>query len=155
MCLAVQTGMRRALKHRVMQSLISVDPSTVTNKVCKANCPAGQVCYLHLHGASSWVRGSSERPSVYAAPSAPGLVMASGAPLPARAHSSAALALLLLETARKLGTRMHARNRRQFLPAGSAAFRWQLGVCTYPPTHSTPIHKVLRVQATWARRSRA
>lgn len=61
-----------------MQQLIAVDPSTVRNTVCKAACQAGQPCYLHLHGASSWVRGTSERPSVWASPSAPGLVMASG-----------------------------------------------------------------------------
>jgi sortilin len=58
--------------------LIAVDPSKVIHPVCKSSCPKGQPCYLHLHGASSWVRGSTERPSVYAAPSAPGLVMASG-----------------------------------------------------------------------------
>jgi hypothetical protein len=62
-----------------MQNLIAVDPSTVHNSVCKAACTPGQPCYLHLHGASSWVRGATERPSVYSSQSAPGLVMASGA----------------------------------------------------------------------------
>eukprot|EP00892_Ulva_mutabilis_P002708 jgi/Ulvmu1/12438/UM009_0090.1 len=58
--------------------LISVDPANVRNTVCKAACQKGQPCYLHLHGASSWVRGSSERPAVWASAAAPGIVMASG-----------------------------------------------------------------------------
>lgn len=62
-----------------MQDLIAVDSRKVKNPICKQDCQAGQPCYLHLHGASSWVRGTTERPSVYAAKSAPGLVMASGA----------------------------------------------------------------------------
>jgi hypothetical protein len=62
-----------------MQDYIAVDPGNVINGVCKAQCVGGTNCYLHLHGASSWVRGTFERPSVYAAQSAPGLVMASGA----------------------------------------------------------------------------
>lgn len=62
-----------------MQNGIGVDRNKVRNEACKSQCNAGESCYLHLHGASSWVRGSAERPSVYAAKSAPGLVMASGA----------------------------------------------------------------------------
>lgn len=62
-----------------VQKLIAVDPAKVRHPVCKAACQNGQPCYLHLHGESSWVRGSTERPSVYAAESAPGIVMASGA----------------------------------------------------------------------------
>ena len=64
--------------HVPMQDPIAVEPKKVKNEVCKSQCQAGEGCYLHLHGASSWVRGSTERPSVYAAKSAPGLVMASG-----------------------------------------------------------------------------
>jgi hypothetical protein len=64
-----------------VQSLIAMEPSKVKHAICKQSCQAGQPCYLHLHGASSWVRGTTERPAVYAAKSAPGLVMASGAPL--------------------------------------------------------------------------
>lgn len=61
-----------------MQNLIAVDPKSVKNEVCKRQCQPPDGCYLHLHGASSWVRGTTERPSVYSAESAPGLVMASG-----------------------------------------------------------------------------
>lgn len=57
---------------------ITVDPANVHHSVCKASCSAGQNCYLHLHGASSWVQGVWGRPSLYAAENAPGLVMASG-----------------------------------------------------------------------------
>lgn len=63
---------------RLLQQFISMNPADVVHPACKAACEAGKPCYLHLHGASSWVRGSTERPSVYAAPSAPGIVMASG-----------------------------------------------------------------------------
>jgi hypothetical protein len=63
----------------------------VRHPVCKQYCTSGQPCYLHLHGSSSWVRGNLERPSVYSAPSAPGIVMASGAALLACCRLAVAL----------------------------------------------------------------
>jgi sortilin len=52
-------------------------PKTFHHAKCDL-CGGKPDCSLHLHGSSAWLYGSTQYPSVYSHPSAPGIIMASG-----------------------------------------------------------------------------